>query len=202
MSRGIVVNAVLAVNVAVFLLWQWPGVPVELMGGHFLVSWEHLAGGRVWVLVTAVFSHFLFLHLLVNMIVLVSFGPPLEHAMGAGRFLLFYLTAGIVGSLAHAGVSHFLIEGPGQPALGASSALAGVLLLYSLAYPRAKVLLFFVIPLPAILVALAFVAIDIWGLLAQIEGNGLPIGHGAHLGGALTGIVYFVLRGRRFLRRR
>ena len=64
-----------------------------------------------------------------------------------------------------------------------------------------RFLLFFVIPLPAILVALAFVAIDIWGVVAQIEGSGLPIGHGAHLGGAFTGIVYFVLRGRRIARK-
>jgi membrane associated rhomboid family serine protease len=200
--RGIgLVDVLVAVNVGVFLLWLWPGAPVGFMAGHFLVSWTHLVDGRLWVLVSSVFSHFLLLHLLINMIVLVSFGRPLERLLGPGRFLLFYLAAGALGSLAHAVTSAFLIGAPARPALGASSAVAGVLLLFSLAFPRAKVLLFFLVPLPAIVAALAFVAIDIWGLVVQIEGAGLPIGHGAHLGGALSGAVYFLWR-RRWLRAR
>jgi membrane associated rhomboid family serine protease len=191
-----VVNALLAANVVVFLLWLWTAVPLELLIENFLVSWRHLAAGRVWVLVSSVFSHNLLFHLLINMIVLLSFGPPLERVMGSGRFLLFYLAAGMIGSLAHATTSAFLMGAPDRPALGASSALAGVLLLFSLCFPRARVLLFFIIPLPAIVAALAFVAIDIWGLIVQIEGQGLPIGHGAHLGGALTGGVYYIVRGR------
>jgi membrane associated rhomboid family serine protease len=196
-GRFSVVNGLLAVNVLVFLLWVLQVVPLAVMNDHFLVSWEHLTAGRVWVLLTAVFSHSLLFHLLINMIVLLSFGPLLEQAMGPARFLVFFLLAGMVGSLAHALASAFLIGRPWQPALGASSAIAGVLLLFSLAFPKARVLLFFFIPLPAIVAALAFVAIDIWGLMAQIEGEGLPIGHGAHLGGALVGIVWFFVRGRK-----
>jgi membrane associated rhomboid family serine protease len=131
------------------------------------------------------------------MIVLMSFGPPMERAMGARRFIVFYLVAGLVGSLAHAGVSAFLMDRPGQPALGASAALAGILLLFAFTFPRATILLFFVVPLPALVAALLFVGIDVWGLIMQIGADGdWPIGHGAHLGGALTGIVYFLLRGR------
>lgn len=195
-TRLTVVNGLLVVNVIVFLLWISGWVPLSVMADHFLVSWDHLAAGHVWVLITAVFSHNLLIHLLINMIVLLSFGAPLERAMGPTRFLVFFLVAGMVGSFAHAAASAFLIGKPGQPALGASSAIAGVLLLFSLAFPKAKVLLFFIIPLPAIVAALAFVAIDLWGLIAQIEGDGLPIGHGAHLGGALVGTVYFLMRGR------
>jgi membrane associated rhomboid family serine protease len=191
-----VVNVIAAANVAVFLLWLMPAAPLEFMAGHFLVSWLHLMDGRLWVLVTSVFSHNMMFHLLINMIVLLSFGPPLERLMGSSRFLLFYLVAGVTGSFAHAAVSNFLIGTPQQAALGASSALAGVLLLFALSFPKARVLLFFIIPLPAIVAALAFIAIDIWGLVAQIEGQGLPIGHGAHLGGALVGILYYVTRGR------
>lgn len=196
-GRTPIVNALLAANVVVFLLWLWAAVPTPVMADHFLISWNHLAEGRVWTLLTALFSHNMLFHLLVNMIVLVSFGPLLERAMGAGSFAAFYLVAGAVGSLAHAAASNFLIGAPAQPALGASSALAGVLLLFSLAFPKSRVLLFFVIPLPAIVAALAFVAIDIWGLMVQIEGGGLPIGHGAHLGGALTGAVYYLVGGKR-----
>jgi rhomboid-like protein len=201
-SRGSpisVVNGIVAANVVVFLLW--PVLPIEVMAGHFLVSWSHLEAGRVWTLVTAVFSHNMMFHIFVNMIVLVSFGPSLERLMGPARFLVFYLLAGVVGSLAHAVVSATLIGRPGQAALGASSAIAGVLLLFSLVFPRARVLFFFVVPVPAIVAALLFIGVDIWGLVAQIEGEGLPIGHGAHLGGAAAGIAWFIARGRALRRR-
>jgi membrane associated rhomboid family serine protease len=197
-----VVNALFALNVIVFILWLVPAVPAPFMAEHFLISWQHLATGRVWTLVTAVFSHNMLFHLVINMIVLSSFGPPLELLMGRREFLLFYLIAGVIGSLAHASVSHYLIGRTAQPALGASSALAGVLLLFALTFPKARVLLFFILPLPAIVAALAFIGLDVWGLVAQVEGGGLPIGHGAHLGGALTGIVYFVVRGRALKRTR
>lgn len=191
------VNTILALNVVVFLFWLMLGPAATTMAEHFLVSWRHLEEGRIWTLLTAVFSHNLLFHLLINMIVLVSFGPPLERRMGARRFLVFYLTAGVVGSLSHALVSAFAIDEPAQAALGASAALAGVLLLFSLTFPRATVLLFFLIPMPAIVAALIFVGIDIWGLFMQIEGDGgWPIGHGAHLGGALTGMLYYLARGR------
>jgi membrane associated rhomboid family serine protease len=190
-----VTNAIAAANAVVFLLWLLPAVPTGFMAEHFLISWSHLAAGRVWTILSAVFSHNLLFHLLINMIVLFSFGAPLERLLGPVRFLAFFLAAGAVGSLAHAAVSQFLIGRPGQAALGASSALSGILLLFALVFPRAKVLLFLLIPVPAIVAAFIFIGLDIWGLIAQVEGAGLPIGHGAHLGGALAGILYYVLRG-------
>jgi len=191
-----VVHALVFGNLVVFLLWIWPQIPAPLMAEHFLVSWEHLGEGRLWVLLTAVFSHVMALHLLINMIVLMSFGPPLERLMGPGGFLALFLLAGLMGSLAHVGTSRFLMDRGDLPALGASGAIAGVLLVFSLAFPKAKVLLFFILPVPAIVAALGFIGIDIWGLITQIEGEGLPIGHGAHLGGAFTGILYYLLRGK------
>jgi rhomboid-like protein len=198
---GSVVNAILFVNVAVALLWLTSTPSIPALADNFLISWTHLTSGRVWTLLTSVFSHNMLFHLLINMIVLTSFGPPLERLMGPWRFLAFYLAAGAVGSLAHALVSNFLLDRPAQAALGASSALAGVLLLFALVFPRARVLFFFVLPLPAIAAALIFIGLDIWGLFAQVEGGGLPIGHGAHLGGALTGIVFYLLAGRRLRQR-
>jgi membrane associated rhomboid family serine protease len=198
---GSVVGAILFVNVVVALLWLTSTPSLPLLADNFLISWTHLTRGRVWTLLTSVFSHNMLFHLLINMIVLTSFGPPLERLMGPWRFLAFYLAAGLVGSLAHALVSNFLLERPAQAALGASSALAGVLLLFALVFPKARVLFFFVLPLPAIAAALIFIGLDIWGLFAQVEGGGLPIGHGAHLGGAFTGIVFYLLAGRRLRHR-
>jgi membrane associated rhomboid family serine protease len=53
--------------------------------------------------------------------------------------------------------------------------------------------LFGIIPMPAIVGALLFVGLDLVGLFAQSEGGGLPIGHGAHLGGAATGALFYFL---------
>lgn len=186
-----VVRVLLFVNVGIYLLWMIPAVPTDLLVDNLLVSWSLIAEGRVWVLLTSVFSHNLVFHFLVNMIVLLSFGPPTERLMGSRAFLRFFLLAGVLASVAHATTSAFLLDQPGLRALGASGALAGVLMLFSLSFPKAKVLLFFVIPLPAIVAALAFVAIDVWGLVAQMGGGTLPIGHGAHLGGGLVGVLYY-----------
>lgn len=160
---------------------------------NFLISWDALVEGRAWTLLTSVFSHQMLLHIFVNMYVLLSFGSLLERLLGSARFIRFYIIAGVVSSLAHASVSAFLIHNPSIPALGASGAIAGVILIFALLFPKEKILLFGIIPIPAIWGALAFIGFDLWGLFSQTKGGGLPIGHGAHLGGAATGIVYYFL---------
>ena len=151
---------------------------------------------------TSEFSHIWFVHIFLNMLVLSSFGPIVEQTIGSGRFLRFYLLAAVVSSLSHAVVSAFLLHQPGLPALGASGAISGVVLLFAFLYPRARILAFGLIPLPALVGALAFVGLDIVGLIAQTEGGGLPIGHGAHLGGAATGLLYYLFAIRRLGLRR
>lgn len=171
------------------------------MMNHFTISWDTLTAGRPWTLLTSVFSHQLLFHIFINMYVLYSFGSLIERLLGSGAFIRFYLVAGIFSSLAHSFVSAFLIGDPSIAAVGASGAIAGVILVFSLLFPKEKILLFGIIPIPAIFGALAFIGLDLWGLISQTKGGGLPIGHGAHLGGAFIGIVYyfFVLRSR-FLR--
>ena len=191
-----IVAVLLAANTAVFVMWLVLGES-PLMIDNFLVSWGALAASRYWTLLTSEFSHILFLHFFLNMYVLASFGPIVEHTIGSARFAGFYLLAAIVSSLSHAGVSAFLLGHPELPALGASGAISGVILLFSFLYPQARILLFGLIPLPALIGALAFVGLDVLGLFAQFEGGGLPIGHGAHLGGAATGTLYYLLVIRR-----
>ena len=139
-----------------------------------------------------------FWHLAINMFVLWSFSIVLEQLWGSRVFVAFYLTTGVVGSACHCLASACVMDEPGIPALGASGAVAGLLLAYAFHYPRNKILLFGIVPMPAIVGVLAFVGIDIWGLIAQSKGGGFSIGHGAHLGGALAGglIWLFYLRTR------
>lgn len=187
-----VVLVFLAINTGVFVLWQVLG-QTPFMLENFLVSWDALAAGRTWTLLTSEFSHVWSLHFFVNMFVLWSFGPIVEYTIGSARFLSFYLFAAVVASLGHAGVSAFMLGQPEIPALGASGAISGVILLFAFIYPRARILLFGLIPVPALAGALGFVGLDVLGLIWQAEGGGLPIGHGAHLGGALTGMLYYFL---------
>lgn len=168
---------------------------------NFLVSAEGVAEGRFWTLLSSVFSHNMFLHFLVNMLVLQSFGGLLEFFLGRWRFVQFYLIAGIISSMSHCWVSAHLIGDPALPALGASGALAGLILIFALMFPREKLLIFGLIPVPAIFGAIGFILLDLWGLSAQTKGGGLPIGHGAHLGGAFTGIFYYFVFLRKHKRR-
>lgn len=191
-SRFSLVNLIVVLNVLVFLAWRLSGEEyLKWMAANFLVSWAHLQDSRFWTLLTSVFSHNMFWHLLINMLVLKSFGPILEKVLGKKSFLNFYISAGIISSFCHAAVSAWIINQPQLPALGASGAISGLVLLFAFIFPKEKILIFGIIPMPALVGALVFVGIDIWGLIGQAEGGGLPIGHAAHLGGALTGIFYY-----------
>lgn len=186
------VPKIVMINVGVFLLWNLYGViHPDFMINNFLVSWSAITQGRIWTLLTSVFSHNMLWHILINMFVFYNFGLAVENYLGSNRFLLFYLLAGITGSLIHCLVSAFMLHQPGLPALGASGAISGVVLLFALLYPQQKIFLFGIIPLPAIWAAVLFVGIDAMGLINQTRGAPIPIGYGAHLGGAMAGLLYF-----------
>lgn len=125
------------------------------------------------------------------MYALFGFAAVLENVLGPRRFLRFYLSAGVLASVSHCLVSAFLIGEPQLAALGASGAVSGVILLFALMFPEEKILLLGIIPMPALTAAVLFVGLDLWGLLAQTKGGTLPIGHGAHLGGAIYGLIYY-----------
>ncbi len=198
------VAIILILNIGVFLAWNLSlgeGGPVstDFMVNNFLVSWSGLEKGSIWILLTSAFSHNLFFHVFMNMFVLSSFGAAVEATIGLSRFVWFYLAAAVFSSFCHAAVSAVIMHDPDLPALGASGAVSGVVLLFALLYPQQKILLFGFIPVPALWAVVIFVGLDLWGLFAQAGGGGLPIGHGAHLGGAFAGLVYyfFIYRERR-----
>jgi len=201
-GRSFLVPLIIIVNVGVFLSWNYLGwAEAVYMQANFLTSWVALEEGRYWTLITAVFSHKMLIHLLVNMFVLHSFGTLLAGVLGSRLFLMFYLSAGVISSVVHCLVSAFYIGGPGISALGASGAVAGLVLVFSLIFPKERILIFGLVPIPALWGALAFIALDLWGLSAQSQGGGLPIGHGAHLGGAFTGVLFYFFYLRRRVRR-
>ncbi len=198
------VPVIVGLDVAVFFFWQLARTSEPLarfLLVNFVVSADRLEAGLFWTLLTSVFSHQEFWHLGVNMVVLWSFGSILERLWGWRAFSAFYLAAGIAGSAAHAAACVWILHEPRIAALGASGAVAGVLMAYAVLFPRQKILVMGIVPVPAAGGVLAFAALDVWGLVAQSRGGGLPIGHGAHLGGALAGAI-LVVGFRRWLGRR
>src|SRR6267142_20889 len=162
------------------------------------------AGLTAWALLTSMFIHGGWLHVIANMWTLWIFGDNVEDRMGPVRFLIFYLLCGLAG-----GVVHCLIyPGSTVPALGASGAIAGVLGAYLVLFPFARVIVllpilfipfFFQLPAVAYLV--------FWGVsqlfsgtlaLAQPAESG-GVGWWVHVGGFVAGIVlqfFFVRRSR------
>ncbi len=196
--RLVVVPVIITINVVVFLAWlaaQKDPNLIHVMKDNFVVSTSLILDGHWWTLITAAFSHYAFWHIAFNMFVLWSFGSVLERLWGVWTFVVFYLVAAVVASVSHCLVSTFLLHlhSPNDGALGASGAVAGLLMAFALMFPKHRILVFGVIPIPALIGALAFVAIDLWGLFAQTQGGGIGIGHGAHLGGSLCGFLFWAL---------
>ncbi len=184
---------ILVLNILVYLGWTFAKTTESFtfMVLNFLVSFESVINGRVWTVLTSVFSHASFFHLLFNMMALTSFSRIMIQVLGTTRYTICYLTARIAGSIVHVSTSAFLMHDPYMKALGASGAVSGIILLFSLLFPKEKLLIMGIIPVRAIWGAIALMALDVWGLVTQTHGGGLPIGHGAHLGGAFVGILYY-----------
>lgn len=185
------VHVIIAINIAVFLGWFFAvsNGDTRFMSDHFATSEIHLSNGAVWTLVTSVFSHLNVWHLALNMFVLYSFGVTLERMWGTRKFVIFYLVAGIVSGLAHCGVEALMERH--ASALGASGAISGLLAAFVFLFPRATVLLMGIIPMPAFLVLVLLVGWDVYGLFLQTQSRGFNIGHAAHLGGAVCGVVFY-----------
>ncbi|MES1213446.1 MAG: rhomboid family intramembrane serine protease [Singulisphaera sp.] len=165
------------------VLFRYGLAPQDLQKNHFQG------------LVTYMFVHGDFMHLLGNMIVLWAFVSTLEHAMGAGIFLVCYLLWGILAGLAHAAM-HW---GSGVPLVGASGAIAGVIGAYWVAAgarTRIRTLIWIIRPRIYMIPAGAFVAF--W-IFCQIDGvtqssaGASGIAWYAHLGGFVAGVGTMLL---------
>jgi len=160
---------------------------------------------------TSMFLHGDLLHLGGNMLFLYIFGDNVEDTFGHARFLLFYLLAGIVASVAHIMASLYSVEvlrsAPSWvlnvPTIGASGAIAGVLGAYLVLYPKARVLTLvflgwiWIAPIPAVFfLGFWFVYQLLYGILAfELP---LEVAYWAHVGGFAAGLLFGAIwRGRR-----
>jgi rhomboid family protein len=165
-----------------------------------------LAGGGSWhTVVTSMFLHGGWMHLIGNMWFLWIFGNNVEDAMGHLRFVVFYLLCGI----AAAGLQTALSPDSLIPMIGASGAIGGVMGAYVLMYPRVHVHLFVILGFYVNTIAVpAYFMLGYWFLLQLVSGS-MAIGaerggvaFWAHVGGFLAGaLLSFVFRNREMLAR-
>lgn len=165
-------------------------------------AWQALRTGTAWRLVTALFLHADWAHLLGNLVFLLIFGLPAERAMGAWRLLLVFLAGGAVANLAAA----VMIGEPDRLIIGASGAVSALIGAYLALFPSAK--LGVVLPLGLFLQfvrAPAPLLIGIWALLQLLYtfiGPALgAVAWSAHLAGFAFGAVYAVFAKRDIARR-
>jgi membrane associated rhomboid family serine protease len=149
-------------------------------------------GQQVFALLSFMFVHGGFWHLLGNMWTLYIFGDNVEDRLGPVKYLLFYLLCGFASGLTHL----FLNWHSRLPTVGASGAIAGVMGAYFLLYPHSKILTFIpIFFIPYFLEIPAFFFLGIWLILQFLSAAGTP-DHGggiawwAHIGGFVFGMVF------------
>ncbi|MDP6572273.1 MAG: rhomboid family intramembrane serine protease [Rhodospirillales bacterium] len=165
-------------------------IPAVLFGSRELAP-ELVLVPAPLTLVTSMFLHGGWMHLIGNMVFLWIFGDNIEDSMGHLRFLVFYLACGVAAALAHAALN----AGSIVPMVGASGAISGVMGAYLVLHPRTQVLVLFmymVTRLPA------FVVLGLWIGLQVVNAamiGGAPGGGTAwwaHIGGFIAGAALIV----------
>jgi membrane associated rhomboid family serine protease len=181
---------IILVNAYVFLL--------ELSGGdHFVRTWSAVPirithGHHAITLLSSMFMHASWMHIIGNMIFLWAFGPAMEDAMGRFKFLFFYLLGGVTAMAAQ------VLADPSSsiPCLGASGAIAAVMGAFIVTYPRDRIraLIFFLIFFRVTYIP-AVVLIGFWflmqvfnfGVVADVRTGG--VAYIAHIAGFVFGAV-------------
>jgi membrane associated rhomboid family serine protease len=187
----IVTVGLIVLNVFVFVF--------ELSGGdEFVKQWSvipaDIVAGQHWItILTAMFMHGSWMHIIGNLIFLWAFGPEIEDAMGPVRYLGFYLIGGLVASAAQIA----LAPSSTVPNLGASGAIAAVMGVFIVTYPRDKIktLLFLgwfvtIAMLPAALLIGLWIITQLFsqvGAVANVQAGG--VAYMAHIGGFFFGAI-------------
>ena len=190
----------------------------EFMTAEFALFYPTSRYFHWWQVLTHMFMHGGFWHILFNMYTLWLFGSVVENIIGSKKFLLFYFICGLGAAGLHLGVEFLqmqsFMEGAAlgnnvalqniaviklTPTVGASGAIYGVLIGYAMLFPASKMtLLFPPVTLSAKWMVIVFAAIE---LLTGVTGTVAGVAHFAHLGGMLIGwlmIFYWRKRGKLF----
>ena len=155
-------------------------LPVELTHAPAVLS-----------LVTSMFLHGGFMHLLGNMLFLWVLGDNVEDALGHRRFVVFYLLTGLIAVLAHAGTD----TASQIPMIGASGAISGIIGAYLMVHPKARIKTlvgYFIVSLPAWVVLGFWIGFQFFSTAMATGGAGGGVAWWAHIGGFFAGVILIV----------
>jgi membrane associated rhomboid family serine protease len=190
-----VTYALIAANMGIFLAY-WLPISSERELAFFFQTWgvipvRTMAGLRLETVLTSMFLHAGWVHLLGNMLFLWIYGDNMEDQLGHFGFLVFYLACG-----AAAAAGQIAIDPRSwAPMVGASGAIAGVMGAYLLLFPLARIDIFFffvvffrIIPISAWIVLGLWLVFQLWGVFSIPDAEG-GVAYFAHLGGFAAGVV-------------
>lgn len=210
-----VTRNLIIINVIVFVAFM---INEEFMTRTFALFYPTSPLFHSWQIVTHMFMHGGFWHILFNMYTLWMFGSVLERMIGEKKYLIFYFVCGLGAVALHLGVEYlqaqtWLASGSAgalqsyadlqrTPTVGASGAIYGVIIGYAMLFPESRLtLLFPPVTLSAKWMVIIFAAIE---LLTGVTGTAANVAHFAHLGGMLFGwllITYWKKKGTLFDRK-
>ncbi len=170
------VKRLLIANAAVFLVTV--AVGYGLMADLFAFSPDRLLT-RPWGMLTYMFVHAGLWHLLINLLFIFFFGPPLESRWGSDLFIKFYLICGLGGVLLS-----FVFSG--ASIVGASAACYGILLAFAMIWPNATVYIWGLVPVKVKWLVIFMVALSFASAIGPTRDG---VAHLAHLGGAVAGFL-------------
>lgn len=195
-----VLVAFVAVYFGVYLRWQRAATDLFqrhmpdwrlFMLENFTFGSRNLFEGRWWTLFTSGFSHEEGWHLLFNLLGLLSFAPPVLAVAGVPSFIGLYLGANLVAVSASAFSRVYRLtpeEHAGTYLLGASGSIYALAAVMTMVEPRATFIIFFVLPMPAWAAASGIIALESWRAIFTPDSK---IDATAHLGGAVTGLLFW-----------
>jgi membrane associated rhomboid family serine protease len=188
------VKLILILCTAVFVIQQLGGANFEnvLIDAFGLAPAQVVGGFAIWRLVTYIFLHGGFFHILFNLFAFWMFGSQLEQEWGKNEFLRYFFVCGIGAGICSVIVDPFSTI----PIIGASGAIYGILLAYGMYYPDRVILLYGIVPVKA---KYFVIGIGTIAFLSAMGAGGGGIAHMAHLGGMIVGFLYLKSgRGARF----
>jgi membrane associated rhomboid family serine protease len=181
MKMSAVLSLIIA-NVVVFVLQSLSNGTMDVLFALWpLQAIDGQSYFHVWQIVTYAFLHSTdnIWHLLFNMFGLWMFGAEIERYVGPRRLLACYFASVITAALTQLFVP-MLFGAPPGPTIGASGGVFGLILAYAVMFPRRKVAVYFLIPMPTWLFATLYAAIE---LFQGVTGSQSGVAHFAHLGG-------------------
>jgi membrane associated rhomboid family serine protease len=181
-------NSLILINVIAFITFSLLISKNILLLDFVAIKPSNIFQGKyLWTLLTCMFMHAGFFHLLVNMLSLVFVGSFLEKIIGRKRYFLFYILSGIFAGLFFVLMSLIFAGDFEAYAVGASGALFGLIGLLTLLTPNLRVYMMF-IPIPIKMKYAAPGMLIVLWLISFTES--VSIGNTAHLGGLIAGLIY------------